>query len=101
VGEQGEALLRASSRVSWARRHEVIVERRGRVAPGCDACNAADHDDVLKQAVLAAGFARFSSIGIPAVNFGPDDPTKAHADDEFCLADDVVAHPNALLRLLS
>jgi succinyl-diaminopimelate desuccinylase len=45
--------------------------------------------------------ARFSSMGIPAVNFGPGDPTKAHADDEFCPADDVVACRDGLLSWLS
>jgi succinyl-diaminopimelate desuccinylase len=44
--------------------------------------------------------ARFSSMGIPAVNFGPGDATKAHADDEFCPAEDVIACRNALLRWL-
>ncbi len=45
--------------------------------------------------------ARFSAMGIPAVNFGPGDPSKAHADDEFCPADDVVACRDALVRWLS
>ncbi|MGH3340883.1 MAG: succinyl-diaminopimelate desuccinylase, partial [Propionibacteriaceae bacterium] len=41
--------------------------------------------------------ARFSAMGIPAVNFGPGDPRKAHADDEFCPADDVIACHDALI----
>jgi succinyl-diaminopimelate desuccinylase len=45
--------------------------------------------------------ARFSAMGIPAVNFGPGDPSKAHADDEFCPADEVVACRDALIRWLS
>jgi len=45
--------------------------------------------------------ARFSSMGIPAVNFGPGDPTKAHADDENCPTDDVIACRDALIRWLS
>jgi succinyl-diaminopimelate desuccinylase len=45
--------------------------------------------------------ARFSAMGIPAVNFGPGDPGKAHSDDEFCPAEDVVACRDALIRWLS
>jgi succinyl-diaminopimelate desuccinylase len=45
--------------------------------------------------------ARFSAMGTPAVNFGPGDPTKAHADDECCPASDLVACRDGLLRWLS
>ena len=45
--------------------------------------------------------ARFSALGVPAVNFGPGDPSKAHADDEFCPAAEVVACRDALLRWLA
>jgi succinyl-diaminopimelate desuccinylase len=44
--------------------------------------------------------ARFSALGIPAVNFGPADPGKAHADDECCPVADLYACRDALLRWL-
>lgn len=44
---------------------------------------------------------RFSALGIPAVNFGPADPGKAHADDEFCPIDDLTTCHDALVRWLT
>lgn len=45
--------------------------------------------------------ARFTSLGIPAVNFGPADPGKAHADDEFCPAADLETCHAVLQRWLA
>lgn len=45
--------------------------------------------------------ARFAEMGIPAVNFGPGNPSKAHADDEFCPAVEVYRCRDALLAWLS
>ncbi|MDN5763411.1 MAG: succinyl-diaminopimelate desuccinylase [Microlunatus sp.] len=44
--------------------------------------------------------ARFAEMGIPAVNFGPGDPSKAHADDESCPAAEVYRCRDALLAWL-
>lgn len=44
--------------------------------------------------------ARFSELGVPAVNFGPADPIEAHTDGESCPAADVYACRDALLRWL-
>ncbi len=44
---------------------------------------------------------RFSAMGVPAVNFGPGNPSKAHADDEFCPVAEVYSCREALLAWLS
>lgn len=45
--------------------------------------------------------ARFSALGIPAVNLGPGDPLLAHKDDERCPVTQVTATYDALLGWLS
>jgi succinyl-diaminopimelate desuccinylase len=45
--------------------------------------------------------ARFSALGIPAVNFGPGDPNKAHADDENVPVSQIYACESALRAWLT
>ena len=45
--------------------------------------------------------ARFSALGMPAVNYGPGDPNLAHMDDESCPVEQYVAAEAALLRWLA
>ncbi|HYP45247.1 MAG TPA: succinyl-diaminopimelate desuccinylase [Propionibacteriaceae bacterium] len=72
--------------------------------PGLDVPAAAEFVAAVGGAASAkfgwTDVARFSARGVPAVNFGPGDPSKAHADDEFCPARDVYACRDALLRWL-
>ena len=79
--------------------------RRPGARPGLDRPAAADFlAAVGGQASAKFGWtdvARFAALGIPAVNFGPGDPSKAHADDEFCPADELHTCRDALVRWLS
>ncbi|NNC11200.1 succinyl-diaminopimelate desuccinylase [Planctomonas sp. JC2975] len=45
--------------------------------------------------------ARFAALGIPAVNYGPGDPLKAHADDERVALSEIVACEEGLRRWLT
>ncbi|WKV16345.1 succinyl-diaminopimelate desuccinylase [Janibacter limosus] len=45
--------------------------------------------------------ARFSTLGIPAVNFGPGDPNPAHHDEERCPVEQIVTAEQAVLRWLA
>jgi succinyl-diaminopimelate desuccinylase len=45
--------------------------------------------------------ARFSEMGIPAVNYGPGDPNKAHADDENVPASQIYACEQGLRKFLT
>ncbi|MCU1514727.1 MAG: succinyl-diaminopimelate desuccinylase [Microbacteriaceae bacterium] len=45
--------------------------------------------------------ARFSALGIPAVNYGPGDPLKAHADDERVALDQITECERGLRAWLS
>jgi len=45
--------------------------------------------------------ARFAARGVPAVNFGPGDPSLAHADDERCPATDLTRCRDALVGWLA
>lgn len=45
--------------------------------------------------------ARFSALGIPAVNYGPGNPLKAHADDERVALDQIVSCEEGLRTWLT
>jgi succinyl-diaminopimelate desuccinylase len=45
--------------------------------------------------------ARFSALGVPAVNYGPGDPLKAHADDERVAVDQITACERGLRAWLT
>ncbi|MGW9630490.1 succinyl-diaminopimelate desuccinylase [Agromyces sp. NPDC055520] len=79
----------------------AIVDSAEGARPGLD-------DPLAQQFVRAVGaearpkygwtdVARFSAMGIPAVNFGPGDPLKAHADDER-VAVAQITHTEVALR---
>jgi succinyl-diaminopimelate desuccinylase len=83
----------------------TVVDEAEGARPGLD-------DPLAQQFVRAVGgeakpkygwtdVARFSALGIPAVNFGPGDPLKAHADDERVATDQILSCERALRSWLT
>jgi succinyl-diaminopimelate desuccinylase len=73
--------------------------------PGLDAPIARQFLDAVGGVALPkygwTDVARFSALGVPAVNYGPGDPLKAHADDERVLLSQITDCENGLRRWLS
>ena len=82
----------------------TITDGAAGARPGLDVPAAATFVDAVGGEPSAkfgwTDVARFSALGVPAVNFGLGDPSKAHADDEFCPIDELYTCRAALLRWL-
>jgi succinyl-diaminopimelate desuccinylase len=83
----------------------VVTDASDGARPGLDQPAAAEFLAAVGGSASAkfgwTDVALFSRLGVPAVNFGPGDPSKAHADDEHCPAVDVRSCLDAVLRWLS
>ncbi|QDO87887.1 succinyl-diaminopimelate desuccinylase [Ornithinimicrobium ciconiae] len=81
-----------------------IIDVSAGARPGLDRPAAAAFTESLGLPVRAkqgwTDVARFSALGIPAVNFGPGEAQFAHADDERCQVAQIVACEEALRRWL-
>lgn len=83
----------------------TVVDNAAGARPGLDQPLAHEFVDALGVDVVAkegwTDVARFSALGIPAVNFGPGDPSLAHHDDERCPVGQLEACEAAMLRWLA
>ncbi len=82
----------------------AVVDSAGGARPGLDHPAAAAFVAAIGQQPKPkygwTDVARFSGLGVPAVNFGPGDPLLAHRDDEQCPAAQITACARALLSWL-
>ncbi len=82
----------------------VATDNAGGARPGLDLPAARAFVDALGLEVVAkqgwTDVARFSAMGVPAVNFGPGDPNLAHHDEERCPLEQLRACESALVRWL-
>ncbi|GGL31352.1 succinyl-diaminopimelate desuccinylase [Phycicoccus endophyticus] len=82
----------------------VVRDNAPGARPGLHLPAARTFVEALDLPVLAkqgwTDVARFSAMGVPAVNFGPGDPNLAHMDDEQCPVAQYARCEAALLRWL-
>lgn len=82
----------------------AITDNAGGALPGLSKPAAQAFVDALGVGVTGkqgwTDVARFSAMGVPAVNFGPGDPNLAHMDDEQCPVEQLVAAEAAMIRWL-
>ena len=101
-----EALARLRG---WFPGHDLVVAD---ASPAARLRPAAEFVRLAQQFVAAIGeparpkygwtdVARFSELGIPAVNYGPGDPSVAHRDDESCPVSDLDKCAAGLRRWLT
>lgn len=83
----------------------TVVDRAEGARPGLDAPLAqeflASVGGLAKPKYGWTDVARLSAMGIPAVNYGPGDPLKAHADDERVDIEQITAVEDGLRAWLS
>ena len=83
----------------------TVVDAANGARPGLDAPLAqsliAEVGQPAKPKYGWTDVARFAAMGIPAVNFGPGDPGKAHADDERVAVVQITETETALRNWLS
>jgi succinyl-diaminopimelate desuccinylase len=83
----------------------TIVDVAEGARPGLDAPIARQFIDAVGGEPLPkygwTDVARFSALGVPAVNYGPGDPLKAHADDERVLLSQITDCEDGLRRWLT
>jgi succinyl-diaminopimelate desuccinylase len=100
-GDEAEAHIRQL----FAGFDVTIVDVAEGARPGLDAPIARQFIDAVGGEPLPkygwTDVARFSALGVPAVNYGPGDPLKAHADDERVLLSQITDCEDGLRRWLT